>query len=178
MPKHLRNNQNQKKRQTRGDPSVLEGDNAYRGPWATFEGDGIGELSGPTEEERDVHDKQREAAEEEKQARNKATPAKAVANGSETTVFHGKEEHDYMGRTYMHVPLDLDVNLNGEPGTQTCFVPKKLLHTYTGHTKGVSAIRYFPKSAHLLLSGSMDTKIKVTSCFIAQKSMLVNARES
>ncbi|KAG0370264.1 pre-mRNA-processing factor 17 [Mortierella sp. AD032] len=161
VPKHLRNNQNQKKRQTRGDASVLEGENAYRGPWATYDGDRIGELSGPTEEERGVHDKQVEAAAEEKQARSKANPTKAVAAGSETTVFHGKDEHDYLGRTYMHVPQDLDVNLNGEPGTQTCFVPKKLLHTYTGHTKGVSAIRYFPKSAHLLLSGSMDTKIKI-----------------
>jgi hypothetical protein len=165
VPKHLRNNQNQRKRQTRGDASVLEGENAYRGPWATYEGDRIGELSGPTEEERDAHDKQVEAATEEKQARDKTKPSKSIAAGSETTIFHGKEEHDYLGRTYMHVPQDLDVNLNGEPGTQMCFVPKKLLHTYTGHTKGVSAIRYFPKSAHLLLSGSMDTKIKVGSSF-------------
>ncbi|KAF9942977.1 hypothetical protein BGZ75_001922 [Mortierella antarctica] len=161
LPKHLRNNQTQRKRQTRGDPSVLEGDNAYRGPWATYEGEGIGELSGPTEEEREKHDKSVVAAELEKEKRGKATPAKPVAAGSETTIFHGKEEHDYMGRTYMHVPLDLDVNLHGEPGSKECFVPKKLLHTWTGHTKGVSAIRFIPKSAHLLLSGSMDSKVKL-----------------
>ncbi|KAF9273747.1 hypothetical protein BGZ68_001245 [Mortierella alpina] len=161
LPKHLRNNQTQRKRQTRGDPSVLEGDNAYRGPWATYEGEGIGELSGPTEEEREKHIKSVEAAELEKEKRGKATPAKPVAAGSETTIFHGKEEHDYMGRTYMHVPLDLDVNLHGEPGSKECFVPKKLLHTWTGHTKGVSAIRFIPKSAHLLLSGSMDSKVKL-----------------
>ncbi|CAO3574193.1 unnamed protein product [Mortierella alpina] len=161
LPKHLRNNQTQRKRQTRGDPSVFEGDNAYRGPWATYEGEGIGELSGPTEEEREKHDKSVEAAELEKEKRGKATPAKPVAAGSETTIFHGKEEHDYMGRTYMHVPLDLDVNLHGEPGSKECFVPKKLLHTWTGHTKGVSAIRFIPKSAHLLLSASMDSKVKL-----------------
>ncbi|KAF9573982.1 hypothetical protein EC968_007668 [Mortierella alpina] len=161
LPKHLRNNQTQRKRQTRGDPSVLEGENAYRGPWATYEGEGIGELSGPTEEEREKHEKSVEAAELEKEKRGKATPAKPIAAGSETTIFHGKEEHDYMGRTYMHVPLDLDVNLHGEPGSKECFVPKKLLHTWTGHTKGVSAIRFIPKSAHLLLSGSMDSKVKL-----------------
>ncbi|KAG0206763.1 hypothetical protein BGX28_001836 [Mortierella sp. GBA30] len=161
LPKHLRNNQNQRKRQTRGDPSVLEGEDAYRGPWATYEGEGIGELSGPTEEEREKHEKSLQAAEEEKEKRGKAAPAKPIATGSEKTVFHGKDEYDYMGRTYMHVPQDLDVNLNAEPGIKECFVPKKLLHTWTGHTKGVSAIRFFPKSAHLLLSSSMDSKIKI-----------------
>ncbi|KAG0291839.1 hypothetical protein BGZ98_002852 [Dissophora globulifera] len=161
VPKHLRNNQNQRKRQTRGDPSVLEGENAYRGPWATYQGEGIGEISGPTEEEREKHEKNVQVAEEEKEKRGKAAPAKPIATGSEKTTFHGKEEFDYLGRTYMHVPLDLDVNLSGEPGIQECFVPKKLLHTYTGHTKGVAAVRFFPKSAHLLLSGSMDSKVKL-----------------
>jgi len=162
VPKNLRNNQNQRKRQTRGDASVLEGDNAYRGPWATYVGEGIGEKSGPTEEEREKHEKVTQVYEEEKSKKAEASKGpKPIAEGSETSKFHGKDEYDYMGRTYMHVPLDLDVNLRGEAGSQECFVPKRLVHTYTGHTKGVSAIRFIPKSAHLLLSGSMDSKIKV-----------------
>lgn len=74
----------------------------------------------------------------------------------------GKEERDYLGRTYMHIPTDVDgVNLRGESGNQECFVPKKCIHTWSGHTKGVSRIQLFPKSGHLLLSASLDTRIKV-----------------
>lgn len=32
----------------------------------------------------------------------------------EKSIYHGVEERDYLGRTYMHPPTDLDVNLQGE----------------------------------------------------------------
>jgi WD40 repeat protein len=70
-------------------------------------------------------------------------------------VFHGKEERDYQGRSWIEAPKDVKAN------NETCYIPKRWIHTWSGHTKGVSAIRFFPKSGHLLLSASMDTKIKV-----------------
>ena len=81
--------------------------------------------------------------------------------GNEKSTFHGKTLTDYQGRTYMHPPLSEAPHLTSEPGEQETFIPKACVHTWTGHTAGVSVIRLFPNTSHLLLSGSMDTKIKV-----------------
>jgi len=83
------------------------------------------------------------------------------ALGDETTMFRGSEEFDYQGRTYMHVPQDLDVDLRKEVGSITNFIPRKQIHTWKGHTKPVTALRFFPTHGHLLLSGSADSTIKV-----------------
>ncbi|KAJ3069956.1 hypothetical protein HDU98_006972 [Podochytrium sp. JEL0797] len=145
-----------RKRKPKGDPSVVGG---YQGPWAGYaDEDEERGLSGPTEEEK--------AALEKALNNTPAAVIKAqevVADpGKEKTVFHGKAEFDYLGRTYMHAPTDLEgVNLNGEPGSQECFIPKTLVHTWSGHTKGVNQIQFLPKTAHLLLSASMDSKVKI-----------------
>ncbi|KAL1920910.1 uncharacterized protein VTP21DRAFT_11545 [Calcarisporiella thermophila] len=157
LPKELRKNQNMK-RKSKGDSSVLEGENAYQGPWAGYEGETVAEAE-PTEEELAA---QAEAEAEAETTVDEGKKSKEMdIGGGERSIFHGKEMYDYQGRTYMHVPQDVDVNLLGEPGEQECFLPKKHIHTWTGHTKAVSAIRFFPESAHLLLSCSMDTKVKL-----------------
>eukprot|EP01103_Thecamoeba_quadrilineata_P016920 TRINITY_DN5820_c0_g1_i2.p1 TRINITY_DN5820_c0_g1~~TRINITY_DN5820_c0_g1_i2.p1 ORF type:complete len:538 (-),score=81.54 TRINITY_DN5820_c0_g1_i2:98-1711(-) len=71
------------------------------------------------------------------------------------SIFHGKSLHDYQGRTYIDAPSEL------KTGPHECFIPKKLIHTWVGHTKGVSAIRFFPRSGHLLLSAGLDSKVKL-----------------
>lgn len=76
-------------------------------------------------------------------------------------IFTVKNAYDYQGRSYLHPPQDVGVNLREDSLPDKCFLPKKHIHTWTGHTKGISAIRWFPKSAHLLLSCGMDSKIKV-----------------
>ncbi|RUP50986.1 hypothetical protein BC936DRAFT_136717 [Jimgerdemannia flammicorona] len=158
LPKSLRpNNGVQKKRLPRGDSSVLEGDNTYLGPWAGYKDEKIGVPVGPSEEEVARANAASSAAAE---AGEKGKP-KEIVVGKETSIFHGKSETDYQGRTYISVPQDLDVNLFAEPGSQECFIPKRCVHTWSGHTKGVSAIRFFPGSAHLLLSAGMDNKVKI-----------------
>ena len=52
------------------------------------------------------------------------------------------------------------VLLDGAPPVK-CFIPKRQIHSWKGHTQGIACIKWFPKSAHLLLSGGMDTKIKI-----------------
>lgn len=35
------------------------------------------------------------------------------------------------------------------------------IFTWKGHTKGVAAVRWFPGTAHLMLSAGMDCRVKV-----------------
>lgn len=145
-----------------GDASIVEGDGAYVGPWGGWQGESVNVEGGvgPSEEEiqraeelSTVRKKEKQEAEERR--------AREEGQGTEKSIFHGKSLYDYQGRTYLHVPGDVDTNLHGEAGSQDCFIPKTCIHTWTGHTKGVSAVRLFPGSGHLLLSGSMDTKVKL-----------------
>jgi len=74
-----------------------------------------------------------------------------------TSVFHGSRETDFQGRSW----LDNKTQLPKDVDERQCFLPKKWIHTWSGHTMGVQAIRWFPKSAHLILSAGMDAKIKI-----------------
>lgn len=142
-----------------GDTSVVEGAGAYLGPWAGWEEEKV-EKVGPSEEEiRRVEALDGTRKREEAIALQKRQEEEA--RGSEKSIFHGKSMYDYQGRTYMHIPTDVDTNLHGEIGADESFLPKACIHTFTGHTKAISAMRLFPRSGHLLLSSSMDTKIKL-----------------
>ena len=146
-----------KTREGKGDPSIVEGENAYKGPWAQYHVDKT-----PSPEPEDLLPG--EEYEEDSIQPTIYELKTADDTSHEKTEFNGTEEYDYMGRSrIMHVPQDLDINLLAEPGQQECFIPKKLIHTWSGHHKGVTCIRFFPHSGHMLLSGGNDNKIKV--CF-------------
>ena len=59
-----------------------------------------------------------------------------MANNFSIYIIPVKEPLDYQGRTFMHVPQDVGVNLKSEFPPEKCFLPKKHIHTWTGHTKG------------------------------------------
>jgi pre-mRNA-processing factor 17 len=142
-----------------GDVSIVEGEGAYIGPWGGWEGENI-EKVGPSQQEIQRVE-QLDAARRVDKAEELAKRREEEARGSEKSQFHGKSLYDYQGRTYMHIPTDVEVNLYGEAGSQESFLPKACIHTWTGHTKAISALRLFPRSGHLLLSSSMDGKVKL-----------------
>ena len=71
-----------------------------------------------------------------------------------------KDESDYQGRSWMDIPQYTGVNLREDFVPDRCFPPTKQAYTYRSHTKAINAIRWFPKSAHLFLSCSMDSKVR------------------
>ena len=155
-----------KTRQKRGDPSVLDGKDSYKGPWASYL---VDKTPSPEPEELLSGEEYEEDSIQPVIHETKT----ADDTSHEKTEFNGSEEYDYMGRSrIMHVPQDLDVNLLGEPGEKECFIPKKLIHTWSGHHKGVTCIRFFPPSGHMLLSGGNDNKIKVR-LFLQGQSFLI-----
>ncbi|ODV78278.1 WD40 repeat-like protein [Suhomyces tanzawaensis NRRL Y-17324] len=79
----------------------------------------------------------------------------------ETTQFFGTKKGDYLGRSYLHVPTDVNINLKQDPGSHQCFVPKKLEHTFAGHSKGINKLELFPRSGHLMLSAGNDPVIRL-----------------
>jgi pre-mRNA-processing factor 17 len=147
-----------RKRHDKGDLEIVDGEGAYTGPWTSWKGEEnqIEFLSGVT-----GGDEEEEEEEEELEYTIKKAKPKKGAIGQETSVFHGASLTDYQGRTYMSPPVGEAPQLLQEAGSQDCFIPKVCIHTWTGHTQGVSVIRTFPETGHIFLSGSMDTKIKV-----------------
>ncbi|XP_066994040.1 pre-mRNA-processing factor 17 [Anabrus simplex] len=138
-----------RKRSKNDDPADITG---FLGPWGGF-----------VDEQRVMKPNAEEAIELEeilakRQKRGKQTEDKPL---EEKTVLHIKDPVDYQGRSFLHPPQDVGVNLKSDSPPERCFLPKAQIHTWQGHTKGISAIRWFPKYAHLLLSCSMDCRVKL-----------------
>ncbi|PNS21967.1 hypothetical protein CAC42_565 [Sphaceloma murrayae] len=161
-----------RKREGKGDSSVVYGAGAYKGPWAKYEEEQPDASSG-SEEEVEVEYEEDDLVPNPLTAPSKASTAyQEISADKEMTEFHGTEMYDYQGRTYMHVPQDLNIDLKGElPEDYKNFVPKKVIHTYKSHTAGITQMRFFPDSGHLLLSASADTKIKIWDAY-HQRSLL------
>jgi len=154
---------------------------SWRGPWAPRETEEDEALADPEKQvltPEQIAERERVRAKKRKQEERKAHAEAAAAGGGgvddaeaaeraaksaasqaqyESTIFHGESEVDYQGRTYITPPSTLHVPSE----QQQCYIPKRLIHTFTGHTKGVNSIKFFPTTGHLLLSASMDKTMKI-----------------
>lgn len=148
-----------RKRLRNDDPSDVDN---FVGPWAEFE-DEV-KVSQPSEQEKEEID--------QFMAKKKKVVYKKEAKEEEKSTLHIKDPYDYQGRSFLHPPHDLGVNLKYDHVPDKCFIPKKCLHTFTGHTNSVTAIRWFPVSAHLFLSCSMDSKIKLWEVYNERRNIL------
>ncbi|KAF4750809.1 Pre-mRNA-processing factor 17, partial [Perkinsus olseni] len=95
--------------------------------------------------------------------------------GSTTSQWHGsKPKVDYQGRSWIECPPQQTkkqqriqarqmeyIEDEDDYRNKTCYLPKKWIHTWEGHTQGVQAIRFFPKTAHLLMSAGLDGTVKI-----------------
>ncbi|KAL9135642.1 MAG: hypothetical protein Q9175_003153 [Cornicularia normoerica] len=154
-----------RQRQTKGDPSIVDGEGRYLGPWAQYQEEVQYEDEAALVEE--------ELASDEEYMDESIAPVimapmnKAITDyqddhsNQENTEFHGTSLVDYQGRSYMHAPRDIDIDLYKEQGLERTFHPKKLIHTWKHGTKPINALRFIPSTNHLLLSASADAKIKI-----------------
>ena len=184
-----------RKRKDGGDASEPS---SYLGPWAPYEVEEVeARAFAVAKAERERLKAEEEAAHPELAAERKAAEAaKAAAKAAgtsdsefdrndqaakrqkglemavvERTLFHGDAVLDYQGRTYLHAPTTDASQQDKEAGGHACYIPEGCVHTWSGHTKGVSAIRFLPTSGHLLLSASMDNTIKIWDVYNKRKCL-------
>ena len=139
-----------RKRERNPDAADIEG---FLGPWGKFEDEVT--TAKPTEEDAAYLEEYLAKMKKRSKKTTDETPTE------EKSTLHIKDAYDYQGRSFLHIPQDLGVNLKSDVPPEKCFIPKRQIHEWKGHTKGVACIRWFPKSGHLLLSGSMDSKVKI-----------------
>lgn len=117
-----------RQRQTKGDPSIVDGDGRYLGPWAKYQEEVQYDDEVALAEEELASDE--EYIDESVAPVNMAPMSRAATDyqddlsNQETTEFHGSSLVDYQGRSYMHAPRDIDVDLYKEQGLERTFHPK------------------------------------------------------
>lgn len=144
-----------RKRVVNFDASDVDG---YTGPWARFvKEEAVARPDPELQKEMDEIVRKRKL----KSRIGRKLAVNELHMTEESTKLHIKDDKDYLGRSFMEAPKSVGVNLRPDHVPERCFPPTKQAHTYNSHTKPVTTIRWFPGSAHMFLSCSMDGKVKL-----------------
>ncbi|TNV80538.1 hypothetical protein FGO68_gene16839 [Halteria grandinella] len=129
----------------------------FQGPWAIYEGmeQFKAQQAELTEDQKELmsrFEEMRKARLEEHKKKDKEEGAAEEIHKA-TTIFHGTASLE--GKGFTDAPSYL------RQKEHACFIPKKWMHTFVGHNKGVQKIEFFPKVGHLMLSASHDGTVKI-----------------
>lgn len=157
-----------KKRVKNDDPFDIDN---YAGPWATFKDER--HVSKPSDEDAAIISEYMAKRKKRAKPINNDDEANNEPTAQEKAQLHIKDPYDYQGRSFLEAPRDLDnVNLYSDSSPDGCRIPRTLAHTFRGHNKAITAIRYFPRTAHLLLSSSLDNKIKLWQMYKEKRCIM------
>jgi pre-mRNA-processing factor 17 len=137
-----------RKRVRNSDPSS----DSYLGPWGGYEDEA--EKSQKLAHESDLREKQIQESKPEELS-NAESPQQEERKTAE---FHGKVSPEIQDWSKPSIGLETRAAHSSD---LQCQLPKKLVHTFKGHSGGVQCMRFFPSTGHLLLSCSLDSKIKI-----------------
>jgi pre-mRNA-processing factor 17 len=157
----------QRKRIKNDDPTDIDG---FMGPWARYENEK--HSSKPSEEDAAILAEYKAKKKKRRPNASDKDETKSQQN-SETSQLHIKDPYDYQGRSFLVAPRTLDgVNLYSDTPPDSYDIPRTLTHTYKGHTKPITATQFFPRTAHLVLSSSLDGKVKLWEIYNEKRCVL------
>ena len=177
----MKSSRAKRQRQTKGDPSIVDGEGRYLGPWAKYQEEAQYDDDAALAEEELASDE--EYIDESVAPVNMAPMNKAATDyqddlsNQEMTEFHGASLVDYQGRSYMHAPRDIDIDLYKEQGLERTFHPKYVPFLFfcfnTHHSRGTNwqpGSSYIPGSMVQNLSMLFDSFLRqiIFSCLLLQ----------
>ncbi|OAF69363.1 Pre-mRNA-processing factor 17 [Intoshia linei] len=158
-----------RKRLRNCDASDLEG---YLGPWGKYVDEET--VSKPSEDDQKDIDVYLEKMKSRKGEKMKKDEEQEPTYVKESFELHIPDPLDYQGRSFIDPKSEYSGNPKHDyiqtPGK--CYAPSRCIHTWKGHTKAVSKMLWFPKSAHLILTASVDTTIKLWEVYKSRRCVM------
>jgi pre-mRNA-processing factor 17 len=84
-----------------------------------------------------------------------------IAPEDTTSEFLGKAEVDFQGKSWVEPDAESRAATVAEAEDRPAYVPRKCIHRFTGHSKGVQDVEFFPDTGHLLLTASLDNTVRI-----------------